>query len=59
MNTHVGRIARHQAEMDGYTMPSTFVALADESDGGDDDATTSDDKDDGDASSPSDDEMFT
>ena len=59
VNTRVSCIARRQAEMDGYTMPSTLMAFADESDGGDDDATTSDDEDDGNASSPSDDEMFT
>ena len=37
--------------MGGYTMPSTIVAPADESD--------SDDEDDGDASSPNDDNMST
>ena len=41
-----------------YTMPSTLVALADESDA-DDDTTASDDANDGDANSPSDDEMST
>ena len=56
VNTSVGRIAQCQAEMGGYTMPSTLVALVDESDA---DATVSDDDDDGDASSPSDDEMST
>ena len=56
VNTHVGRIARRQAEMGGYTMPSTPVAPVDESDADDAD---SDDEDDGDASSPSDDEMST
>ena len=59
VNTRADHIARHQAEMGGYTMPSTPVAPADESDADDDDATTSDDQDDGDASSPSDDEMST
>ena len=66
MNTHVDRIARCQAEMGGYTMPSIPMAFTDESDGSDsaddtddDDATTSDDEDDGDVSSPSDDEMST
>ena len=67
VNTRIGRIAQHQAEMGGYTMPSTLVASADESDNSDgaddavddDDATTSDDEDDGDASSPSNDEMST
>ena len=61
VNTHVGHIARRQVEMGGYTMPSTLVALADESDANDvdDDATASNDEDDGDASSPSDDEMST
>ena len=63
MNTRVGRITRCQAEMGGYTMPSTLMASADKSDGpnsaADDDATASDDEDDGDASSPSNDEMST
>ena len=66
VNTCIGCIARRQAEIGGYTMPSTPVAPTDESDGSDsaddtddDDATTSDDEDDGDASSPSDDEMST
>ena len=48
--------------MGAYTMPSTLVALADESDIDDvdnDDATASDDEDDGDASSPNTDEMST
>ena len=53
VNTRVGRIAQRQAEMGGYTMPSTHVAPADESD------ADSDDEDDGNASSPSDDEMST
>ena len=56
VNTRVGCIARRQAEMGGYTMPFTYVALVDESDVDDVD---SDDKDDGDASLPSDDVMFT
>ena len=56
VNTRVGHIARRQAEMGGYTMPSTPVAPVDESDADDAD---SDDEDDGDASSPSDDEMST
>ena len=66
VNTRVGRIARHQAEMGNYTMPSTLVASVDKSDRSDsaddvddDDATASDDEDDGDASLPSDDEMST
>ena len=53
VNTRVGCIPRRQAEMGGYTMPSTHVAPADESD------ADSDDEDDGNASSPSDDEMST
>ena len=57
VNTHVGRITQCQVEMGGYTMPSTPVAPADESDA-DDDADF-DDEDDGNASSPSDDEMST
>ena len=62
VNTHVGRIARCQAEMGGYIMPSTPVVPADESDAddaADDDVANSDDEDDGDASSPSNDEMST
>ena len=62
VNTHVGRIAQRQAEMGGYTMPSTPVVPADESDpddAADDDVANSDDEDDGDASSPSNDEMST
>ena len=54
VNTLVGRIARHQAEMGGYTMRSTLVAPADKSDAddaNDDDDADSDDEDDGDASS--------
>ena len=62
-NTHVGRIAWRQAEMGAYTMPSTPVAPADESDADDaaddDDDVDYDDEDDGIASSPSDDEMST
>ena len=53
--------------MGGYTVPSTPVASANESDGSgsvddvedDDDATASDDEDDGDASSSSADKMST
>ena len=62
VNTHVGCIAQRQAEMGGYTMPSTLVALANESDADDakdDDATASNDEDDGDVSLPSDDKMST
>ena len=66
VNTHIGRIARRQAEMGGYTMPFTPVASADESDwsdsaddADDDDATASHDEDDRDATSLSDDEMST
>ena len=51
VNTCVGHIARRQAEMGGYTMPSTLVAPADKSDADDDDDADSDDEDDGDASS--------
>ena len=57
VNTRVGRIARCQAEMGGYTMPSTPVASANKSDAND--ATASDDEDDGNASSPSDEKMST
>ena len=69
VNTCIGRIARRQAEMGGYTMPSTPVAPVDESDADDvaddDDANFDDedadfdDEDGGDASSPSNDEMST
>ena len=62
VNTHVRRIARRQAEMGGYIMPSTPVVPADESDvddAADDDVADSDDEDDGDTSSPSNDEMST
>ena len=59
VNTHVGRIAQRQAEMGGYTMPSTLVAPTDKSDADDDDTTTFDDEDDGDASSPNNGEMST
>ena len=54
VNTRVGRIARHQAKMGGYTMPSTLVAPID-----DDDDADFNDEDDGNASSPSDDKMST
>ena len=57
VNTCVRCIAQCQAEMGGYTMPSTPMAPADESDADDD--VDSNDKDDGNASSPSDDEMST
>ena len=63
VNTRVGLIAQRQAEMGGYTMPSTPVASADKSDESnsddDDDATTSNDEEDGDASSSSVDKMST
>ena len=69
VKTCVGRIAQRQAEMGGYTMPSTPVAPTEESDVDDDDDddndANSDDEDEGDASSlgdassPSDDEMST
>ena len=59
VNTHVGCISCRQAEIGGYTMPSTPVAPADESDVDNDDDADSDDEDDGDASSSSDDEMST
>ena len=64
VNTRVGRIARRQAEMGDYTVASSLMASADESDDfdgadDDDDATASNDKIYGDASSPSDDEMST
>ena len=63
VNTRVGHIARRQAEMGGYTMPSTPVAPMDKSDvdaaAANDDDDDEDDKDDGDAGSPSNDEMST
>ena len=62
VNTCIGCIARRQAEIGGYTMPSTPVAPTDESDvddADDDNDANSDDKDEGDASSPTDDEMST
>ena len=61
VNIRVGHIARRQAKMGGYTMPSTPVAPADESDADDaaNDDVDSNDGDDGVASSPSDDEMST
>ena len=59
MSTRVGRITQRQAEMGGYTMPSTPVAPTNESDADDDDTTTFDDEDDGDASSPNNGEMST
>ena len=57
VTTRVGRIARFQAEMGGYTMPSTPMAPTDENDAADDDDVDSDDEYDGDTSSPRDDEM--
>ena len=60
VNTRVGHIAWRQAEMGGYTMPSTCVALADERDAAaNDDDADSDDENDSNASSPNDDEMST
>ena len=59
VNTCVGRIARRQAEMGGYTMPSTPVAPTNESDADDDVDADSNDEDNGDASSPDDDEIST
>ena len=59
VNTYVGRIARRQVEIGGYTMPSTPMAPVDESDAADDDDDDFDDEDDGDARSPSNDEMST
>ena len=64
---HAGHIARCQAKMGGYTVPSTPMASTDESGGSgsaddaedDDDATASNDEDNGDASSSSADEMST
>ena len=52
VNTRVGCIDRRQAEMGGYTMPSTLMALTEESDADDaddsDDEATASDEDDGD-----------
>ena len=55
VNTCVACIARRQAEIGGYTMPSTPVAPMVESDADDVD----DDEDNVDTSSPSDDKMST
>ena len=54
VNTHFGCIAQCQAEISGYTMPSTLVAPADKSD-----ADDANDEDEGNASSPSVNEMST
>jgi len=56
VNTRVGRIARRQAEMGGYTVASSPVASADKSDGS---GSVDDDEDDGNASSSSANEMST
>ena len=57
VNTYVGRIAQHQAVMDGFvtSLPPTPAASEDDND----DATASDDEDDGDANSFGIDEMST
>ena len=55
VNTRVGRIARRQAVMGGYTVASSPEASEDESDGFD----NADDAEDDDDGSPSDDEMST
>ena len=58
VNTHVGRIARRQVVMGGFTIASSQFPLAFEDKS--DDGPGSDDADEGDgASSPSDDEMST
>ena len=66
VNTRVSRNAQHQAKMGSYTMPSTPVVSADESDDSngaddadDDDATASEDDADGNASFSGTDEMST
>ena len=58
VNTWVGRIARRQAVMGGFTVASShsLEASKDESDDGSDSADNAEDDDDG---SPSDDEMST
>ena len=55
VNTRVGRIARRQAVMGGYTVASSPKASEDESDG----FGSADDVEDDDDGSPSDDEMST
>ena len=55
VNTHVGRIARQQAVIGGYTVASSSEASEDKSDGSD----SADDTEDDDDGSPSDDEMST
>ena len=58
VNTHVGRIARQQAVMGGFTVSSSPSPLASKEKS--DDGSDSDDVDENDgASSPSDDEMST
>ena len=63
VNTYVGCIARRQAKIGSYTMPSTPVASTNESDdsndANDDDATTSENDVDRDVSSSDTDEMST
>ena len=55
MNNRVGRIARRQVVMDGYTVASSLKASEDYSDG----SNSADDAEDDDDGSPSDDEMST
>ena len=55
VNTRVGRIARRQVVMSGYTMASSTEASKDESDGSD----NADDAEDDNDGSLNDDEMFT
>ena len=58
VNTHVGRIARQQAVMSGFTVASSPSLLASKDESDDGYGSDGADKDDG-ASSPSDDEMST
>ena len=58
VNTHVGRIARQQAVMSGFTVASSPSPPASEDESDDGFSSNDDDEDDG-ASSPSDDEMST
>ena len=58
VNTRVGRIARRQAVMSGFTMASSPSPSASE-DESDDGSCSDDTNEDDDAGSPSDDEMFT
>ena len=62
VNTYVGRIPRRQARLGGFMespSPPPEAFEDDKTSEDDDDSDDDDDDEDGDASSPSDDEMFT